>query len=423
MAKRTQRSTLITGGLAAFGVWLAIDALLAGSLWKYQLFGLGLGGACVLPLATLLVFGDRARRLWRRLLFATMPLLVLLLVAEAGVRAFGPTPELPGVLLRDARLGHRNEPGTEGTDARGFRNATARERTDVLFVGDSQTWGFGVDPDSTFAAQFGTATGRSSYQMANGSWGPVQYVELARQGFALQPKWVVVTVYLGNDLVDAHDYAGLEGAADLRTAGVDYTVRDNPEFHGSQSPNLAMALVDGALACSRVLDFAARVVKSRLQGGQFDAGANDVVFSDVRTGTILRPAYRLPAVDRAHRGPRDGLLVTQRAFVALASLGKQHGAEVCVLLLPTKELVYAKWLQSLGRPMPELAALQAAEQVALASLRDAATILGLRCFDLTNALQAELQEGRAPWPASGDGHLSAHGHRTVARFLLTIAPR
>jgi lysophospholipase L1-like esterase len=420
---RPDRPLLLAGTLAVVGVWLGIDAFVSGSLPRYRLVGCGLGAALTVPFVSLVLLPAAARRFWRRASFAVVPLALLLLLLEAGVRLFGPAPERPGVLLRDARLGHRNEPFTEGTDARGFRNARAPERTDVLFVGDSQTWGFGVEGDATFAATFAADTGRSSYQMANGSWGPVQYVELVRQGLALQPRLVVVTLFFGNDLVDAHDYAGLDGAETLRSPDVAYTVRDNPEFHAARSPNVAMALVDGVLDASRVLGFAARVVKSRLQGGALDLGPGDVAVDDAAVSTILRPTYRLPAVNDRRAAVRDGLAVTGRALAAIAQLCRGQGCELVVALLPTKELVYANWRQSRGTPLPELAAVQAAEtsvrQELLATLRTA----NLRVLDLRDALQASLDRSEAPWPASGDGHLNATGHRLVARELQAIAPR
>ncbi|MBL8752160.1 MAG: hypothetical protein JNK15_02570 [Planctomycetes bacterium] len=419
-------STICPGLLAGVGAWLAYDALAAGSLGRYQIVGCALGAALALPFVSIVLLRDRARRFWRRVLFAAVPLGALLLATELGVRLFGPEPERPGVLLPDTRLGHRNEPFTEGTDARGFRNATALERTDVLFVGDSQTWGFGVGRDATFAALLHQATGQATYQMANGSWGPVQYVELVRQGLALRPRHVVVTVYLGNDLVDAHDYAGLDGAEALRSPGVAYTVRDNPEFHPQRAPNVAMALVDGVLDRSRVLGFAARVVKSRLQGGALDRGPGDLAFDSVPAlATILRPSYRMPAVDPTRSGVRDGIAVTERALAAIAAACRTAApaSEPVLVVLPTKEFVYANWATRRQAPIAGLDAILAAERTTHAAVMAAGNAAGMRTIDLAPLLGDALDRGEAPWPASGDGHLNAAGHTLVAKALAAIVRR
>ena len=267
MPRRLRPSDAVALLLAVAGVVLAVQAWRAGSLFRYVLAGGVTGVLLCVPFVSILVLRERARRFWRRMLFALVPCIAVLLLVELGLRLFGPARELPARLRADARLGHVLEPGSEGTDEHGFRNATVPVRTDVLIVGDSQTWGFQIERAETFTAVFAATTGASSYQMANGSYGPVQYRELVRQGLSLQPRLVVVAFYFGNDFVDAFDYAGLEGAEPVRSGGVQYGVRDHPEFEGPQSPNWTMALVDGVLDVSRVLDAAANVVKSRLQGG------------------------------------------------------------------------------------------------------------------------------------------------------------
>jgi hypothetical protein len=400
--------------LAGLGSLLAVDAWHAGSLWRYRLVAYVVAAAFSLPLLTLLLFRARARRVWQKALFAAVPLLACLLLGEVLMHLFGPTPELPAVLRHDARLGHSLAPGTAGSDARGFRNPEAVARTDVLFVGDSQTWGFGVSLAETFAQRFAAATGQTCYQMANGSYGPVQYVELVRRGLVLAPERVVVVFYFGNDLIDATDYAGLEGAESLRTAGRAYPVRHNDEFEGPSAPNRTMAAIDFVLAQSRLLDAAATVVKTRLRGGVLDHQAGAVPFDHAIAPTILLPAYRRPTVDPEAAAVRDGLAVTARCWRELAAICTAASAEALVVTIPTKEYCYARF--GAGND-PELLRLRRDEQIVRDEFTASLAAAGLAQLDLVDDLLAAMRDGPSPWFRSGDGHLNRDGHAVVAAAL------
>jgi len=403
------------GALA--GVLLALNAWTSGSLFRYQLAGFVAAVALALPLLTIVLWRDRARRVWRRVGFVCVPLVVLLLLAELAWRAFGPAYVPPEVLRADPRLGHVFVEGSGGTDARGFRNTTTAARTDVLCVGDSQTWGFLVEPDDTFTTKLGAELGLHACQMANGSYGPVQYRELVRQGLHLQPRLVVIGFYFGNDLIDAVDYAGLDGGEDLRAPGRTYRVRHNPELDGVSSPNWTMAAVDAVFAHSYVLGRAGAVVKAWLRGGVLDDQPGAVLFGDPSVPTILLPDYRLPTVDPASETVRDGVRITARCLHDIAADCRAAGARCVLLAIPTKEFAYAEWRRGVGAPLPGLEALHAAEAQVRATVFAAAHDAGCELVDLGPACVDSLARGVPPWAANGDGHILQHGHAIAARLL------
>lgn len=417
MPSRPRPFDLCALAAAGLGAVLALDGYRSGSLFRYQLAGYALGAVLTLPLLSLVLWREAARRVWRRALFAAVPVLVLLMLSELGLRTFGPPASAPDVLREDAELGHALAPGSGTADGSGFRNATVPERAEVLCVGDSQTWGFHVERDETYAVQLGKALQVTAYQMANGGYGPVQYRALVRRGLALQPRLVVVGFYFGNDLLDAVDYAGLASATDLRTADRQYPPPRNPELDGASSPNATMAFVDAVLAHSRLLGSAATIVKSRLRGGMLDAQPGAVPFDDPAVATVLLPTYRLPTVDPANATVRDGLRITALCLRDLAAACRAAGAHCVVLAIPTKEFVYAEWQAGTGRELAPLAALRAAEAKTRAEWFAAATASGCDVVDLAPACIAALATGTALWPAGGDGHLAPAGHALAARLL------
>ena len=416
-AARPQRLAIaVTGVLALAGLALAVQAWLAGSLWRYVLAGLLLGALACVPLLLTLA-GPRGRWLLRRLSFAAVPVLLALGALELGMRWFGPPRPQPLQLLADDRLGHVVAPGTGGTDADGFRNPTGSPPIDVVFVGDSQTWGFAVAAAATMAVRCGALTGRAVRQFANGGYGPVQYVALTERALQRGARALVVGFYFGNDLVDACDYAALAGAESLRTDGRDYSLRQHPDLAGPRAPNWTMAGIDAVLQHSAVLEFAAAVVKSRLQGGLLDRQLGAVPFADARVPTVLLPAYRLPTMDRERAEVQEGLVVTARALVAIERACNARSVPLLLLLIPTKEYCYAAWCRDRGEARAELDALLSAETAARRAVLAAAEAAAVTVHDLAPACIASLAAGEPVWPAGGDGHLNAHGHQLAANAV------
>jgi len=409
-----RRAPIVAGVLFVLGVYLAVDAWWSGSLLRYRLAGYSVAALLALPLATRLVFGQRLDRFWRRVVFVAVPVLVSLLLCEGLYRVLGPEYEPPARQIADVRLGHRVVPGTAGTDERGFRNPAALPRADALILGDSQTWGFRLTREQTFASLLAKDLGVDVYQMANGSYGPVQYRELLPRGLELAPELVVVAMYFGNDLIDATDYAGLDGAESVRTQGRSYTVRVSTQLRGKRSPNLTMACVDALLGTSRLIDAAARVVKSRLQGGVLDSQPGAVFFEHPTAGTVLLPDYRFVAVDPQSPSVADGVAVSGRCLRDIAARCEESQTRCVLLLIPSKEFTYAEWQ---GERLPELAELHAAETRVRQQVSAAARAAGLPMVDLSEALVAAMAAGRMPWFASGDGHINAVGHQIVAEVL------
>jgi hypothetical protein len=81
------------------------------------------------------------------------------------------------------------------TDARGARVSHPGEsspaRPDILFVGDSFTWGHGVENEDTFAVKTAAALGFTQVNFALGSYGTTQAVQSLQRNRDLRPRIVV----------------------------------------------------------------------------------------------------------------------------------------------------------------------------------------------------------------------------------------
>ena len=140
-------------------------------------------------------------------------LLAGVVLLEVGARvtlpllAEGDLAAHAGTRVPDPVLEYRIEPGTGGHDGRGFRNAQTLDRADVVALGDSQTWGVNASIGGSWPAQLAARTGRTVYNMGRGGYALLQYRALLDDALALEPRWIVVAFYFGNDVWDAYDLA------------------------------------------------------------------------------------------------------------------------------------------------------------------------------------------------------------------------
>jgi hypothetical protein len=84
------------------------------------------------------------------------------------------------------------------TDSRGARVSRPGEQTpgqiDILFIGDSFTWGHGVQNEQTFAAKTANALGLAGANLAMGSYGGPQALQMLRRHRDPRPKLVILAV-------------------------------------------------------------------------------------------------------------------------------------------------------------------------------------------------------------------------------------
>jgi hypothetical protein len=166
----------------------------------------------------------RSPRRWRRRLARAVAVLaglgVGLGIAELAFRARddGAFPHL-NVYRTDAELGVRLAPGATETfryadnpithvriNADGYRGADwpAAGSDEVIVVGDSQTFGLGVEEDETFSAHLAATLHRPVRDAGVPTYGPDEYRAVAAELLAARhPTTVVVGINMVNDLFEA----------------------------------------------------------------------------------------------------------------------------------------------------------------------------------------------------------------------------
>ncbi len=347
--------------------------------------------------------------------------------------------------IADPTLGVRLNRDYPDHDMGGFRNSSTPKSSDVVALGDSQTYGVGVLADESWPHQLSELSSKSVYNMGVPSYGPVQSLALMRGAMSFHPRWVIEAVYSGNDLWDAyyrtyatnyfadlrsHDPVVMSAldAAELK-APMNEQFPDGPGLGDSNPPSLLRRF----LAQHSSLWGLLRAVKAvamnprRLRSARPDARWADVV-SQARTSggrwfpfeqgpvrTVLTPQYRLAALDLDDARIREGLRVSNEVIQRMFATAQHDGARFIVVLIPTKELVF---LDTFGNTAPAalipLARLRRKEHEMWEEFKNELGTNGIPYVDALPALRDALTAGDSPYPIDSDGHPNARGHRAIA---------
>lgn len=356
---------------------------------------------------------------------------VALLLGELVVRwVVDPGEFLIATLIDDAALGPRIKANTTGHDALGFRNPAVPEHANVVAIGDSQTYGVNAVRDDSWPYQLGKLLHQPVYNMALGGYGPLQYLYLADQeARRLRPRLLLVAFYFGNDLIDASRAAHhMPYWAEWGTAGPEPLFFAEDQGAGNAEPEKRFAaLRDWLSRHSVVYSMLRTTVLPRFAAWEADRMAKqatpdrrmlwvDPSRNSVRT--IFTPQLRLSTLDLRLPVVQEGLGITKRAFAALKTTARAQGAQLLVVLIPTKERAYCGYLRDSGASMPEaFLALCENEQRVKDELERALVAEQVAYVDVTGALEAKIKEHVQIYPKDSESHPQAAGYRAIANVV------
>jgi lysophospholipase L1-like esterase len=306
--------------------------------------------------------------------------------------------------VADPYLGFRYRPDLTGrlrrgdldfsftTDQKGFRNdSPSPEAADIVVVGDSMAFGYGVADDATWTHLVATQPG--SYTIGNfGLIGgaPQQYLRiLETEALQLNPKLVLFMLFPGNDLNDARVFQ------EWLEADTDITYPEWRSAGGAPGGwNLLRRLSDG----SYLMAFQ-RALRSRLALRW--AGAT-ITFGDDQRLQLAPAVY---ANDAQMADPEHQVFRLVMATIEEAQrLSQRRGSHFLVLLMPTKEEIY---LPLIDKPAPAL----------IEKFRPALEAQHTPYIDLTPYFQARARAAD-PLFFEVDGHPNADGYRLIADVVL-----
>ncbi len=408
----------------------------------------------------------------RRALQIVIVLLFNLAIVGFGLEAMIRIPEAissalsPGrgaIAVTDPLLGRRPNPHYAGHDRRGWRNLKALDRADVVALGDSQTYGEGVKPDEAWPQQLGGIIGRPVYQMAFGGYSPTHALRLMPEVMKLQPKVVVVAVYLGADLTNAFEdtYYGPNSAeiSDLRSTDqgivksakramqIDAGGWIRSEYLDCESKRAAPD--ERLLAVSGIIDlpplkplsegrslnssfwnvlYASKLfvrLKSQLVKGRIETPVGPglpycLQASAHGVRAILSPGYRLIAVDETDPRNIEGERITVAALKRIKEIAAAGGAKLICLMIPTKEKVFFPFVHPPVRQSKYLDRLNGLETSIRDRIKGEVEADDIITVDAVGGLRKLIASGVDPYQGvSSNGHPSPRGYWAIAESVAT----
>lgn len=372
----------------------------------------------------------------RRLTINTVLLFIVttisLLVAEVLARQVVHTGDyLQATLIDDPVLGHRIHPNTSGHDAWGYRNTAVPETAWLVAIGDSQTYGVNAGVMESWPKQLESLSGEAVYNMSLGGYGPLEYYYLVKNEMPrLEPSIVVIGLYFGNDIYDAHHA--------VYTRDFWSGMRNEPgsEVQGDRK-KVGGGLAEKKKRFQAVRDFLARksVIYGMLRVNfghllQFREGKKfaskkkldeyfvwvDPVDSSIRT--IFTPLRRLNSMDPDKDRVKEGIRIAKNSLLGVKAEIKKN-QRLLLLLIPTKEQVYCDYIFKHGQETPEafsrLCSVEAKIKREFMEFFDENKFAYVDALDL---LQSKVENHEVIYKQNSDGHPVAEGYRSIAQVVI-----
>jgi hypothetical protein len=373
----------------------------------------------------------RVKRILANAVVVLTSLVVGTIVCEVGARlVLNPADYLSVTTLRDPVLGMTIAPGSPGFDRWGFRNPDVPQRVDVLALGDSHTFGNTAKMDEAWPSVVQRQTGLTVYNMGLGGYGPNQYYQLlTTRGLSLHPKRVVLGLYMGDDFENAFSTTyGLDHWASLRTGRWGKVEAD---IWGDAEPPGRFKILRNWLSRNSMIyrlvvhGPALRRLKGSLQTKLADATADPSVATfDSADGVIheaFRPIRIANGLDQERAEVKEGMRLTFHFLQEMNLACRKSGCSFSVVIIPTKETVFAAYLQSDQHLNLKdvVDAVISNEQVATAALEKFLDDSGIPYVAALPALRERVSE-QLYYRGPADMHPGPNGYKVIGETVATF---
>jgi hypothetical protein len=289
------------------------------------------------------------------LLLVSSTVLVLLLGEFICRQVLEPVNYLRPTLLRDDILGHKIEPYSGKHDAWGFRNLYVPEQADIVAIGDSLTYGQNAVRHSSWPAILEKNIQLSSYNMGVPAYGPVEYYYLLKnKAFSLNPKLVITAISIGTDLMDAFNTVYARPYwIDLRNPDFNYRTKDRSDYVDNnkqkESKRFWKNLRNWLSKHSVLYNVFKNIFQKQIQEFQFQNNKQEDhenyvirLEKDPNLTFDLNKSINLNLEDEKIR---EGMRISFQILLDMSLLCQQKGVQFWVILIPTKEIIYAEYIE------------------------------------------------------------------------------
>jgi lysophospholipase L1-like esterase len=284
-------------------------------------------------------------------------------------------------------------PATYGTgphDILGFRNNGVPNISDIITIGDSQTYGNNAVYKENWPSQLSHLLEDKQpvvYSMAVGGWGAIQYLDMFSYAALFQPRIVIVAYYSGNDSLESFRMAYGTEKWRFLIPDQSLTEDDMPQVN-------------------------------------FPAPKSEwwpVTFKDGIT-TIFTPKLRLGS-NQDHAAVKAGYKIMANVARLINESATKARIKVIFTIIPTKELVYLEKIRKEGiTPPDDYTMLVRQEQDNIKRLvENIVSLPNASYVDVVTHLQKAALEQISLYPSSINGHPNSTGYGKIAQSLARVA--
>lgn len=330
---------------------------------------------------------------------------------RAGLARFH--AQMDGIYVADPYLWHKSVAGidrtitghpdydfyvttnTLGYEGIGFRDDGVSDVAPIVAVGDSFTWGDGIDNDKTWVERLEAESGRDVVNLGMSGYGSQQILRLLQTyGLPFKPR-LILWAFFPNDFNDAGHFAWREETGRL--------AKQVPK------PKPWTEVLDRDL---RIYSVAYTWLVSPFDEPDENEEYERLYYTDkfLNLSFVLRSYWgeRLDPTDK-YTGP--GLVYTQQALAEAQAAASQLNAEIVVLLLPSKEQVYWPIVSTLADNAADYKVNWPHEEV-----KAWCEANGVRYLDLTPAFSTRAAQGEQLYYRF-DAHWNEAGHELAAQTI------
>jgi hypothetical protein len=302
------------------------------------------------------------------------------------------------------------------TDSVGLRSPShsEMETAEVLVMGDSFTFGLGVEGKDRYGVLIGEMSDKNTYiSGTNNGWAPPHYLKYFLLNKELTPQRIIVGLYLGNDLwTDIRETIFLDG----------------PEFDFEvpfRTVNEAGVLVNSKPLANPVLEWFRRnsAFAQWLFNRLVTAGYQS--WFEFKAGPGREPIipnwFNPESLDRGEATPEAVKSFSYLPLIEKACQERNPDCTLHVLLIPQDFLVYDERNAHTRLTPEEAKSARNGSRSIVTYAKELCAEMKLDCFNPISKLRATPSEGADTYIPE-DHHWTADGHQIVAESLCDHLP-
>jgi hypothetical protein len=260
-----------------------------------------------------------------------------------------------------------------GIDSNGFRNPQALKNADIVTIGDSHTFGFNVKTEDSWPYQLGRMTNKVVYNFGIGNFGIVQYSYLIDKAIKLNPKNIIIGLYLPNDLNDTCllfkqlDYWrkwAEENNVNIKDCECPACAEDEPGGTAVEKTTISSfpGHLKAAINKTAIVTFMDYMIWTPLKAelvyfmNKFGKADNNLIIIDDEKQKTIFGYKRLAGVnnnmDLKRKNIQTAFQITKKLFMEMKSKADKNDVGLSVLIIPSKENVYYDYLLNSNYKLP-----------------------------------------------------------------------